>query len=587
MSAQPTQEGGSLALLTELGRLASEATDLNALLDAALRLICGAMRADSAHVYVLFEGRLVLQHDYQSVRAARPGLEPLPRELPVDGDTLAGRCVLSKQLVSLRVDQWPLRTRGLALDLGVRHAFGAPLLVRGRPVGSVCLFRLDDDPFTPEDRERFEPCVRQLSLGLSHLRLFDAQHRQMEDLRLILDVGQAITRSHDLPEILERGVQSLTRLTDAPLAYLLLINPTTGLLEGARASSEHHAELLRNLRVPVDESSMAGLALRTGVPQQVSDAGTAGGGVVNPQLQQRFGLRGLLSLPLFFGDEPVGAAVIGDDRRARIFTDGEIERAMVMCSQLAIAIANARLFDDLKSSYDALARAQGELVRGERLAALGELAAVVAHEVRNPLGVIYNAMASLRRLQKPEGEAEVLFNFVREEAERLDTIVSDLLDFARPREADLRRLAPDALIAAAVRGVEATCKAARVDLRVEVASSLPPVMADERMMRQALMNLLLNAVQAMPRGGWLAIRAEHEPLNRPPMLRIDIQDSGPGIPPEMAERIFQPFFTTKATGSGLGLAVVRRILDAHHGQVWVDPTQKQGARLCLRLPMGP
>ena len=323
----------------------------------------------------------------------------------------------------------------------------------------------------------------------------------------------------------------------------------------------------------------------SGAPQQVYDAALHVT-VVNPMLQSRFPLRGMLAVPLSFGERPVGAAVIGDDRRPRIFSDEEIERAMVMGSQLAIAIANARLFEDLKSSYDALAHTQVELVRGERLAALGELAAVVAHEVRNPLGVIYNAMASLRRLLKPEGEAEVLFSFVREEAERLDSIVSDLLDFARPREAELRRHSPDTLISAAVRAVEGTCQIARVQLSVELPRELPQVMVDERMMRQALMNLLLNAVQAMPRGGQLSISAAEEPRHAPPALRIDIVDSGPGIPAELAEKVFQPFFTTKATGSGLGLAVVRRILDAHQGQVWVDPARKPGACLSLRLPTG-
>ncbi len=576
---------GPLGLLSSLLSIFSETSELQPLLRRVLARVAAGLGADAAGVYLLSEGRLVLTAQYQTFGPPLSELDDSLRELGLDDEDMPiARCVNQRQPLCLKAEELPPRSRLMAQRLGIRSALCTPLMVREQAIGGVYLLKVDEPAFTAEAREVFEICAAQLAMAIDHARLFEAQRKQVEDFRLILQLGQTITRSHELPEILDRAVTNLLQLADATHAFIWLIDPATGLLQGAHSSSKEFAQAFRQQRMSVDATSLAGLAVRTGAPVQVSDATRST--AVNASLQAQFNFRGLMALPLLFGDKPVGAAIIGDTRRPRVLSDVELERVMVMASQLAIAVANARLFEDLKNSYHELARTQETLVQRERLAALGELAAVVAHEVRNPLGVIYNAMASLRRLLKPSGEAEVLFNFVREEAERLDTIVSDLLDFARPREAELRQYAAEGLISAAVKAVETHCQSSKVTLEQALPAGLPLMMADERMMRQALVNLLLNAVQAMPSGGALSIRASVEPT-RTSSLRIDIEDTGPGIPAELAEKVFQPFYTTKATGSGLGLAVVRRILEAHHGQVWVDTGCPRGARLCLRVPSAP
>ena len=252
-SAAPCSEASTLALLSETRRLFCEATELHSLLDSALRKLSAALGCDSATVYLLLEGRLVVQQHYEGLLVTRTGREPLTRELAVDADSAAGRCVLARQPVFLRVDQWPLRTRALALEIGARHGAALPLMMRGRPIGSLCLLRVDDTPFSAEERERLELCAAQLALGLNHLRLFDAQRRQMEDLRVILDVGQAITRSH----ICRRS--SSARCTAWPVSPTRprptwLIDPKTGLMQGARCSSEAHLELSGARRSPSTSS---------------------------------------------------------------------------------------------------------------------------------------------------------------------------------------------------------------------------------------------------------------------------------------------------------------------------------------------
>jgi signal transduction histidine kinase len=223
----------------------------------------------------------------------------------------------------------------------------------------------------------------------------------------------------------------------------------------------------------------------------------------------------------------------------------------------------SQLYVDLKRSYDELARTQAELVRHERLAALGELAAVMAHEVRNPLGVIFNSLTTLKRLLHPTGDAEMLLTMVGEEADRLNRIVADLLDFARPYELTKKPIAIEPIIASAIDAATKSLHTPAVTVTTAIPNALPLFPVDAHFLRQGLVNLLINAVQAMPKGGTVTVAASIQN----DWLVIEVSDEGVGLSARAAEKMFQPFFTTKATGTGLGLAVVKRIVDAHLGEV--------------------
>jgi signal transduction histidine kinase len=272
--------------------------------------------------------------------------------------------------------------------------------------------------------------------------------------------------------------------------------------------------------------------------------------------------------------------MIVENRRDRRFTAAEVQRATAVANQLAVAVDNARAHARALAALTDLQQAQEKLLHQERLAALGELAAVVAHEVRNPLGVIFNSLGSLRRLLRPEGDARTLLDIVGEEAERLNRIVGDLLDFARPAPPDLRPERLDRLVEEAVAAALAQQPTA-VEVAWALDPALPPVVLDGRQARQALLNVAANAVQAMPRGGRLTVRTR---LDGESAL-VEVEDTGAGIPDDVRVRIFEPFFTTKATGSGLGLAVVKRIMDGHGGAIGVASRPGLGTTFTLRFPL--
>jgi signal transduction histidine kinase len=236
-----------------------------------------------------------------------------------------------------------------------------------------------------------------------------------------------------------------------------------------------------------------------------------------------------------------------------------------------------------------LARAQAQLVQRERLAALGELAAVVAHEVRNPLGAIFNSLSSLRRTLTLTGDSAVLFAIIEEESARLNRTVADLLNYVRPLEPERRAEDLLDLTRDCLRQGMRTARAGSEPIESEVLAidDIDPFPTDPVLLRIALSNLVTNAVQAMPDGGHLKITIEKTKHRGDDAVAITVIDTGKGIPQDVLERVFEPFFTTRASGTGLGLAVVRRIVEAHEGLVTAKSDSRNGTAFTLLLPRRP
>jgi signal transduction histidine kinase len=251
---------------------------------------------------------------------------------------------------------------------------------------------------------------------------------------------------------------------------------------------------------------------------------------------------------------------------------------------LVTVLMHRRLAQDLRNSYAELARTQLALIERERLAAIGELAATVAHEVRNPLAVIFNCIGSLQKTDAKAENAQPLLGILAEEANRLNQIVSELLDFARPGEVLLLDESLEEIVTAAVEAVKSAQAATSVTIDLEIARPLRPQMLDARLVRRAVINLVTNAVQAVPSGGRVVVRVLDDVTPDRTGVRIEVADDGPGIPASNLARIFEPFFTTKASGTGLGLAIVKHVAEAHHGDLTVRSEENRGTTFVFRLP---
>ena len=232
----------------------------------------------------------------------------------------------------------------------------------------------------------------------------------------------------------------------------------------------------------------------------------------------------------------------------------------------------------------------------DRLAALGEMAATIAHEVKNPLAGIEVVAGLLRRRLADSAEGQALVADIIGEAKKANAIVQEVLDFVRPLRLQVERTSIAQVLHDAVTMAERKASRRDVAVTIDVQEQLPLLQGDHQQLCQLFGNLVINALEALGGAGSIALTAsltrqeiEGAAPGEPPvpvdMVVVDVADDGPGIPPEIVERIFNPFFTTKPQGSGLGLAIVRKVVDAHDGHIDVSSAPGQGSRFRVLLPL--
>src|SRR5882724_2927357 len=233
-----------------------------------------------------------------------------------------------------------------------------------------------------------------------------------------------------------------------------------------------------------------------------------------------------------------------------------------------------------------LERAQAEARRSERLAALGHLSAGLAHEIRNPLGVIKGSAEMLhQKLESSNPLASELAGYISSEVNRASALVTRFLDFARPLRTETRLQQVTDLIDQALKSVAVQWKGGPVVVERAYQKDLPAVPLDENLCEQVFLNLVQNAYEAMDsEGGTLRVDVSRERSNGRAGVQVRLQDTGPGIPAEMREQIFNPFVTTKKTGVGLGLSIVSKIVDEHHGTIRLENTGTKGACFAIFFP---
>ncbi|MDB4989508.1 MAG: Flagellar sensor histidine kinase FleS, partial [Myxococcaceae bacterium] len=240
---------------------------------------------------------------------------------------------------------------------------------------------------------------------------------------------------------------------------------------------------------------------------------------------------------------------------------------------------------ELRRSYNELRDAQEQLLRREQLATMGELSAVIAHEVRNPLAIIKNAVSGLHRPTLRESDRQVLLKILDEEADRLNRLVGDLLAYARPVTPQRQVVHIEDLVRGAVELARAAQQREH-QLTFDIAlTDSHTIEGDPDLLRQALVNVAENAIQAMPDGGTLTVRTEDAKLDSAQAVAIAIRDTGEGMDTLVRSKATDPFFTTRPTGTGLGLAIVHRLVHSHGGKVQIESTYGSGTTVTIILPL--
>jgi two-component system NtrC family sensor kinase len=291
-------------------------------------------------------------------------------------------------------------------------------------------------------------------------------------------------------------------------------------------------------------------------------------------------------VPLFMGEELAAILVVGEKVSAQVFDTAEMELLEVLTRQTAVAMKNAGLYDDLKRRMEELRTTQQQqLIQAAKLAAIGELAASVAHELNNPLTVILGVSAMVRSAAEVGSHIETQLGVVTDQAVRAGRIARSLLDFARKREPRQEPVNVNVLVPRTLELMGAKLTRRSVQVETRLAAGLPAMLGDADQLTQVLINLIGNAADAMPDGGRLVVSTDVRVESDAVVLTVS--DTGAGMSEEQLPHIFEAFYTTKpeGKGTGLGLSVTAGIVKSHSGTIEVESEPGRGTTMRVCLPL--
>lgn len=288
------------------------------------------------------------------------------------------------------------------------------------------------------------------------------------------------------------------------------------------------------------------------------------------------GIRMIVDAPITYKDDVIGILRIYFDE-PRELSEQELQYLILIAERGAAVIQRAQLLEMQESRYDQLA------LQTEKLSALGRMAAGIAHEINNPLAGVLLYSTNLLKKAPEEGPFKEGLEIIIQETLRCKTIIQDLLEFSRPSEPKAFLTNINKVIVKALHLLDNEFRLHHIRLEVDFAKQLPEILIDENQIEQILVNLLLNAIQAIEGQGRVTVRTYVTPDRK--NVAMEVSDTGCGIPPENMSKIFEPFFSTKPKGTGLGLAVTYGIVQKHGGKIYAFSEPKQGTRFIVEFPI--
>jgi GAF domain-containing protein/CheY-like chemotaxis protein len=572
------RERRRLQVLYEVGARVASVHDAGEVLDRIVNEAVRMLGADAGGLRLLEGDDLVLRARTESATAliTRPRLKI--------GESLSGLPVAPGEATAVEDVREDARYdpihRQAARELGFQSFLGVPLRAHGRVLGSLYVYTLARRRFGDDEISLLSAFADQASLVIDKDRLIQEARTRAARLRTLARLHQLVSSSLDTDKVLRAIARAAAELMDVPLVAISLADESTRTLERRAFSDDALGEDHPGLRRRFGEAAMGWVALHRralNIPDVFADDR-----VLARAWCRRHGFTSVLVMPITFQESLLGVVVLFG-RQPFVMDAGDQDLLESFLAQAALAIHNATVHEELRVAHQDLEKSQEQLVHSEKLSALGQLVAGVAHELNNPLSaVLGNAYLVEPRVSDPRILRYV--QGIREGAERAAEIVRNLLQFARKlsssrEDIDLNQLVERVLMLVATAGI--TQKIAIVR---DLAPGLPSTAGDPGQIQQVFLNLFSNALQAMEEwGGTLTVRSRLHG----PRLRIEVEDTGPGVPAEVRSRIFDPFFTTKAVGkgTGLGLSVAHGIVSAHEGKLWIEDGGAGGARFVIELPL--
>ena len=564
ISASKDSDQKAIDVLYRISTLAGKEKNPLLALEGILDEVMNTFGASSASISLLNadSDKLVIEVE-RGLSKSSKGFE-LPRGVGVTGwVAMHGEPLLCPDV--------SVEERYFKLDDKIRCEMAAPLSEGNRTVGALNVDALETNAFSPEDLRLLVLMANEASRVLENMWMIQQLRRKAEQLQTLVLVGQDMAGTRSVEQVLESITREALLLLDCSMSAFFLYEAERDKLK--LYSLQDKSGTLVHEETLSPSHSLLGTALRGHRQVQTRDLFRTEEHRFTNLIREK-NLHSMLVTPVVYEEEPIGLITLYVDISHR-FNDDERLIAKALADLGAIAIQNARLYDRVFSSEEILRKS-------ERLTTLGTLAAEIAHEIRNPLMVVRLLFDSLQLSEEADDHQEKDLSIIREKLKHLDQIAGRILDFGKSREAFRIQCPIGDIMSEAALLVRLKLEQSKVTLTMNELGSECLVFVDKGQIQQALLNLILNALGAMPEGGHLTLETLVDQDKR---IQILVKDTGTGIPDEFKNRIFDSFLTARSGGTGLGLTISKRILRAHDGDLELVESSSQGTVFRLSLPI--
>ncbi len=613
----------ALATIYEIGLALTSTLDLEPLLSLIAKNSAQSLRAQGCTIRLMNLPEIVTHKTFSSYS--------------VIGDTIASMDAKIGGILAERVarEKKPTLIQDITKDPALADVHGVPaasiisvpLIFRDKVIGVITLYnKQEGQSFTEDDLQFLTTVASGAAVSVENAAMYERMEdlaiearTRAQELSILYDIGTAMSTTLNLDRLL-RIILTAATMGGSGLGFnralLLLTNERTNTLQGMMgvgptsweeagrawgevsrihkslmewiqtgALFEHRDSplntLAKGIRVSLQPNEeVLALTVLNKKPYNITNAATDP--IVNDKLRETLKVNSFATVPLVAKDRVIGVILVDNMFTQRPITDGDIRFLTMFAHQAALAIENAIFHTNLETMNKDMRAMHEQLVQSEKMAALGAMMAEITHEIRNPLVSIGGFT---RRLAKKlrDNEDKKYVDIILSEVARLEGIIHDNLSYIKELAPQLVETDIGGLIDDILTLYEDELAQRRIRVERNLSPALPHLMIDAPQIKQGVINILKNAMEAMENGGTLFIRTYAVPDARD--AAIEIGDTGPGISAKAMHNIFNPYYTTKPRGTGLGLPITNRIIQAHKGKIELKNRDGGGALFTLRLPL--
>ncbi|MDY7077491.1 MAG: response regulator [Chloroflexota bacterium] len=429
-------------------------------------------------------------------------------------------------------------------------------------------------PFDPQE------LLARIDAVMRIRRSEQAVRRRNQELSALIEINRVVTSSLELDEVLEATIQGIREILHVEAGSLVLLDEETGGLVFRKTFSPERGWITGRTIQPGE--GIVGYVVQSGDSKLVNNVERDPHFLADVDDETGFTSHTILCVPLKIRDRVIGAIEV-INKLDGVFTEQDLELLQAMAASVAVAVENANLYSELTDFAGELERSQAQLVQAEKMAAIGRLAASVAHEINNPLQAIHNSLHLSLHERLEEDKRMQYLGMAQAEVQRLIEIVQRMLDFYRPSRGGVVPTDINSVVENVLALAHKRLQHGSVHAHTSLSADLPliPVISDQ--ITQVFLNIVINAVEAMPSGGDL--RLETMLSQDGEWALVCFYDTGPGMSSEQVSSLFEPFYTTKSDGTGLGLAISYGIIERHGGEIEVSTRPGEGATFVVKLPV--